>query len=200
MMERGSIFAPDDAFESRLINDPAELSEIVSALKRLGLKIVLTSGSYDLPHKGHWRYLREARKLGDFLVVGVDSDDKVRASKGEFRPVLPALDRAEMVAHTRYADIVTIKPRVEEKWALIKTVRPDILVISTRTKYDDAAKARLGEFCGQVVMLESQAETSTSANVRRLQLETLVPHLMQIRDLADEMIQKAQTPAEREEG
>lgn len=192
MFERGSIFASDDAFKDRLINDPRELEAKVQALKEVfKLKVVLTSGSYDLPHTGHWRYLREARKLGDVLIVGIDSDEKVRKQKGQFRPVLPEMDRAEMVAHTRYADIVTIKPLVAEKWALIKLIRPDVLVISTRNDPDQEKIELLKEFCGEVVVLESQAGTSTSESVRKLQLETLVPHLTQIRDLADEMIQKA---------
>jgi rfaE bifunctional protein nucleotidyltransferase chain/domain len=191
MMDRGSIFSPHDAFEERLILDRDVLREQVAALKALRMKIVLTSGSFDLAHIGHMRYLREARMLGDCLVVGVDSDEKIRHRKGEFRPIIPELERAEMVAHSRYADIITIKQVGEEKWGLIKLVQPDVLVTSKRNDEGEENLKALEEFCGKVIVFESQATSSTSSNVRKLQMETLLPHLTQIRDLADEMIHKA---------
>lgn len=189
MMDRGSIFAPHDAFEDRLITDPELLEQKVRALKILGLKIVLTSGSFDLMHIGHMRYLRKARSLGGCLIVGVDSDEKIRAKKGEYKPVIPELERAEMVAHSRYADIITLKPKDAERWELIKLVRPDILVASKRNEHNEENERGLREFCGELIVLESQATTSTSAQIRKLQRETLIPCLTQIRDAADKMIQ-----------
>jgi D-beta-D-heptose 7-phosphate kinase/D-beta-D-heptose 1-phosphate adenosyltransferase len=188
-MERGSIFASHDAFEERLIIDQDKLQVKIQALKTLGLKIVLTSGSFDLMHIGHMRYLREARKLGHCLVVGVDSDEKIRAKKGEYKPVIPEMERAEMVAHSRYADIITIKPKESERWGLIKLVRPDVLVASKRNEHNPENERALAEFCGELVVFESQATTSTSAQIRRLQRETLIPCLTQIRDSADKMIE-----------
>lgn len=184
-MQRGSILADDDAFESRLILDEEELKNKVQALKTLGLTIVLTSGSFDLTHIGHMRYLREARRQGDILIVGVDSDHKVRARKGKFRPIVPELERAEMIAHSRYVDIVTIKDGGTEKWSLIKAICPDVLVISERTGYEPEQQEGLAEYCKDVRCLEPQAETSTSAGVRRLQLETLRPSLAKIREAVD---------------
>lgn len=186
-MERGSLFSSDVAFENRLILDETELEEKVTAIKRLGLKTVLTSGSFDLAHIGHMRYLREARRLGHVLIVGIDSDAKVRERKGKFRPIVPERERAEMVAHSRYVDIVTIKDGESEKWGLIKLVRPDILVISERTGYDEETQNELRAYCGDIVNLHSQAETSTSAGVRRLQMETLIPSLARIRSALDEI-------------
>jgi rfaE bifunctional protein nucleotidyltransferase chain/domain len=191
MMDRGSIFAPHDAFEERLITDRKVLQSKVKALKTLRLKIVLTSGSFDIVHIGHMRYLREARMLGDCLIVGIDSDEKVRERKGEFRPLIPELERAEMVAHSRYADIITIKQNNEERWELIRLVCPDILVVSKRNERNDENLQALQELCGKVVVFESQATTSTSSRIRRLQMETLIPHVTQIRDLADDMLTKA---------
>lgn len=188
-MERGSIFASHDAFENRLIIDQEKLREQIEALKTLGLRIVLTSGSFDLMHIGHMRYLREARKLGDCLIVGVDSDEKIRAKKGEYKPVIPEMERAEMVAHSRYADLITIKPKDAERWALIKLVRPDVLVASRRNEHNDENERGLSEFCKKLVVMESQATTSTSAQVRRLQRESLIPCLTTIRDAAEKMIQ-----------
>ncbi|HYD92975.1 MAG TPA: adenylyltransferase/cytidyltransferase family protein [Candidatus Paceibacterota bacterium] len=186
-MKRGSIFADDAAMESRLILDEADLLQKVEALKALKAKLVLTSGSFDLPHIGHMRYLHAARMLGDFLIVGIDSDAKVRARKGKYRPIIPELERAEMIAHTRYADIITIKDGGGEKWGLIKLVRPDVLVISERTGYDEATQAELLQYCGKIENLQSQATTSTSAQFRRLQTETLLPNLERIRATVNEI-------------
>jgi D-glycero-beta-D-manno-heptose 1-phosphate adenylyltransferase len=185
-MRHGSIFANDVAFEERLILDEAELTKRIEALRALKLKIVLTSGSFDMAHIGHMRYLREARLQGDILVVGIDSDEKVRDRKGKYRPVIPELERAEMIAHSRYAEIITIKDG-GEKWGLIKLVRPDVLVISERTGYDENTQNELMQYCGKIENLHSQAETSTSAGVRRLQMETLVPGLAKIRGVIDEI-------------
>ena len=186
-MNRGSIFAEHDAFEERLIGDPAKLDLMITSLKALGLRIVLTSGSYDLAHIGHMRYLREARKLGDVLVVGVDSDEKVQARKGKNRPITPEQERAEMLAHSRYADIISIKKQSDEKWALIKLVRPDILVISERAGNTEEARQELLKYCGEIRELESQAKTSTSAAVRKLQVEVLKPNLERMRSLLDDI-------------
>ena len=187
-MNRGSIFASDDAFEDRLIVDEKVLEDKVRALRTLGLRIVLTSGSFDISHIGHMRYLREARRLGDCLIVGIDSDERVRSRKGALRPIIPERERAEMLAHSRYADIITIKDDGTERWSLIKLVHPDVLVVSKRTDYDEGKQEALKEYCSEIVVLESQATTSTSANVRKLQMETLVPCLTQIRDVVDQML------------
>ncbi len=186
-MQRGSFFSNYVAFEDRLILDEKTLVEKVAAIKTLGLKITLTSGSFDMAHIGHMRYLRTARQLADVLVVGIDSDEKVRKRKGEFRPIIPEQERAEMIAHSRYVDIVTIKDGGGEKWGLIKLVRPDFLVISERTGYDEKTQKELLQYCGEIVNLHSQAETSTSAGIRRLQMETLRPGLNKIRKVLDEI-------------
>lgn len=193
MMERGSFFAPHDAFEERFIPEHDALKKIVDACRTFGLKIVLTSGSFDLPHIGHMRYLREARKLGDFLIVGIDSDEKVRSRKrDQYRPVIPELERAELIAHSRYADVITLKLVEDEQWGLIKLVHPDVLVVSERNDSDEKKLAAIKEFCGEIVVLKSQATSSTSASIRKLQTGALIPCLKQIRDLADSMITKTQ--------
>ncbi len=186
-MKRSSIFSEDVVFADRLILDEEQLVKKVMAIKELDLQIVLTSGSFDLPHIGHMRYLREARLRGDVLIVGVDSDAKVRDRKGKFRPVIPELERAEMIAHSRYADIVTIKADGDEKWSLIKLVRPGILVISERTGYDAETMETLAQYCGEIVNLSSQAAASTSASVRQLQTETLRPLLGKLSAIVDEV-------------
>lgn len=168
--ERG-IFGNYSNPEARFIEDHEQLSETVEALKKLfSLSIVLTSGTFDMVHPGHARYLEAARSYGDFLVVGVDSDAKVRARKGPDRPVVPEEERIEMLAHLRSVDILTLKQPDEPKWELIKRVKPDVLVVTQET-YDEETRRQLEEYCGRVECLPPQATTSTSAKIRRLQVE-----------------------------
>src|SRR3712207_9256771 len=101
------IFSEDVKFEERLQPSLDQLSKTVEHLKGIGLKIVLTSGSFDLIHLGHVKYLAKAKREGDVLVVGVDSDAKIRRRKGEDRPMVPEQERLEMLAHQR--------PRSEER-------------------------------------------------------------------------------------
>jgi cytidyltransferase-like protein len=80
-----SLFADASNFEQRFVEDYAKIETTVNALRTLGFKIVLTSGSFDIIHEGHSMYLEAARQFGDFLIVGLDSDEKIRARKGENR-------------------------------------------------------------------------------------------------------------------
>ena len=174
-MERSGILSSDCAPGERCVEDYAELKKIVDSIRGLGGKVVLTSGSFDLAHIGHARYLREARLQGDFLIVGVESDERVQKRKGPDRPVVPQSERVEALTHLRYVDIVTIKNIKDAKWKLIKLVRPDVLIISERTGYSKEKIKALEKSCGKVVNLKSQAETSTSAHLRKMQISVLGP-------------------------
>lgn len=178
------IFGPGSNTERRIITDIQQLQKIVEGLKTLGLKVVLTQGTYDLAHIGHARYFEAAKAHGDILIVGVDSDEKVRARKGPERPVVPEAERMEMLTHMRYIDFVYLKPHVAPRWHLTKAVQPDVL-IATRETYTDEEITQLKNFCKEVLILEPQATTSTSAKIRRMQITTankleeiLVPELM----------------------
>lgn len=161
----------DAAFGGRFVPDYGDLKKIIEHCKGLGLRIVLTQGSWDMLHIGHARYFREAKKHGDLLVVGVDSDEKIRYRKGPERPIVPQEERVEMVAHTRYVDLVALKELKHPKWHLIKTIRPDVL-IATKQTYSKAKVRELKKYCGKVVVMEPQATTSTSAKIRLMQIST----------------------------
>ena len=104
--------------------DRIRLSAKVAIERKNGAKIVLANGCFDLFHAGHIRYLAGAKALGDYLVVGINSDEKVSKLKGENRPFMPERERAEIVAAFRFVDFVTIfnEPTVKE---LICAIRPD---------------------------------------------------------------------------
>jgi rfaE bifunctional protein nucleotidyltransferase chain/domain len=164
------LFADASNFELRYVPDHDRIHAIVGALRTLGLKVVLTSGSFDIIHEGHSMYLEAARCFGDFLIVGVDSDDKIRARKGPHRPAVPESERLRMVTHQRGVGLVTLKHHHDERWRLIKTVRPDVLVATADT-YSPAEIAELEQrYCGRVEVLERMATVSTSARLRRIQL------------------------------
>jgi rfaE bifunctional protein nucleotidyltransferase chain/domain len=151
--------------EARFVPNYETLEAYVNALRVLGMKIVLTSGSFDMVHVGHARYLEKAKEFGDVLVVGVDSDAKVKKRKGESRPIVPEEERVQMLAHMRSVDLVTLKYPDEPQWELIKRIQPDTLIVTKET-YTPETITQLEEICGRVVVLEPQAETSTSAKIR----------------------------------
>lgn len=155
--------------KGQYVSNYAKLTEIIGALRTIGASIVLTQGAFDFIHIGHFLYLEKARQLGDILIVGVDSDEKVRRRKGPDRPIVSEAERVRMLTHVRHVDIVTLKPANSPKWDLIKLVRPDVLV-ATQETYTPAQLKELKRFCGQIVVLEPQATTSTTAKLRRLNI------------------------------
>ncbi len=146
-----------------------QLTKVVKAHRDLEQTIVLTQGTYDMVHVGHGRYLQDAKKRGDVLIVGVDSDEKVRQRKGVGRPIVPEEERVEMLTYFSSVDHVVIKPLQAEKWSLIKLVRPDVLIV-TEEAYTPAQLEQLSQFCGRVEVLSRKALTSTSAKIRRVQM------------------------------
>ncbi|MGA9355287.1 MAG: adenylyltransferase/cytidyltransferase family protein [Terriglobales bacterium] len=102
----------------------AELRRRVLAWRRAGERITLANGCFDVVHVGHIRYLRGARELGGKLVVAVNSDGSVRALKGPGRPVMPAEERAEILAALADVDAVVIFAEKDVR-TIIREIRPD---------------------------------------------------------------------------
>jgi D-glycero-beta-D-manno-heptose 1-phosphate adenylyltransferase len=155
----------------RIIFNAGEIKEIVDQARKKGKKIVLTQGSFDLVHIGHARYCEKAKSYGDLLIVGVDSDEKVRKRKGQHRPIVPQNERMEMLTHLRSVDYVVLKELCDAKFNLIKTIKPDVLV-ATKETYDVETIRKLEEICGKIVVLEPMATTSTTGKIRLMQMNT----------------------------
>ena len=168
---KGDFHYLESNFKHRRVPTHESLSKFITHCKGLGLKIVLTQGTFDMVHIGHARYLEAAKKHGDLLIVGIDSDEKVRERKGPERPVVPEDERLEMLTHLRSVDLVFLKELKHPKWALIKAVRPDVL-IAVKDTYTKKQLKDLKKYCGKVTVLEYQATTSTSAKIRLLQIGT----------------------------
>ena len=115
------------ARSSKLLALPS-LCRRLSSLRRAGKRIVFTNGVFDLLHPGHVRYLRAAKRLGNVLVVGINSDDSVRRlAKGPGRPLVRQRDRAEVLAALEMVDYVVVFSE-DTPYALIRAVQPDVLV------------------------------------------------------------------------
>lgn len=188
------IFSSDAVFGNRWIRSLEELNALVAHLKGIGLRVVLTSGSFDLVHLGHVKYLARAKELGDVLVVGVDSDEKIRARKGPERPLVPEDERLEMLAHQRPVDLLYLKPSEDPRWALIDAVRPDVLVLTTEHGYQADEVERLRTACGRIETVERQTSVTTSERIRQLYMhlgERLGPRLAEVLpDLIESMLRR----------
>jgi D-glycero-beta-D-manno-heptose 1-phosphate adenylyltransferase len=108
-------------------SDMTSLLKYIEMSRRSGKKIVFTNGCFDLLHVGHVRYLQEAQKQGDLLVVGVNSDASVKRLKGSARPIQNESDRAEILLGLKSVDTVIVFTE-DTPETVIKAIRPDILV------------------------------------------------------------------------
>jgi D-beta-D-heptose 7-phosphate kinase/D-beta-D-heptose 1-phosphate adenosyltransferase len=144
------------------------LEEALARVRRSGGKVVFTNGCFDLLHRGHLSLLREARKLGDVLVVGVNSDASARRVKGPGRPVTPEEDRVELLEALPCVNHVVVFDE-DTPEALIRRVKPDLHV-----KGGDHAGNRLieesvvKEFGGEVVVLPLLPGRSASATIEHI--------------------------------
>jgi len=143
-----------------------ELRGRVESWRRAGEQITLANGAFDLLHVGHVRYLRGAKALGGRLVVAVNSDDSVRALKGEGRPVMPAEERAEIVAALADVDAVVIFPELDVR-AIIREIRPDVQAKGTDYTVDSVPeRAVVAEHGGRVEIVGDAKDHSTSEIIR----------------------------------
>ena len=104
-----------------------EAAELAARIRARGGRVVFTNGVFDLLHPGHVRYLQDARRLGDALLVGLNSDASVRANKGPGRPINPEGDRAEILLALECVDAVAIFEE-ETPHEIISRIQPDVLV------------------------------------------------------------------------
>ncbi|MGA7925846.1 MAG: adenylyltransferase/cytidyltransferase family protein [Candidatus Sulfotelmatobacter sp.] len=143
-----------------------ELRERVDEWRRAGERIVLANGNFDLLHVGHVRYLRGAKALGGKLVVAINSDESVRALKGDGRPVMPAEERAEIVAALADVDAVVIFSELDVR-ALIREIHPDIQAKGTDYTVESVPERdAVAEYGGRVAIVGDPKDHSTSATIR----------------------------------
>jgi D-beta-D-heptose 7-phosphate kinase/D-beta-D-heptose 1-phosphate adenosyltransferase len=143
------------------------LADVLKA-RRSGKTIVFTNGVFDLLHPGHVRYLKDARRLGDYLMVGINSDRSVRANKSPDRPITPEGERAEILAALACVDGVVVFDE-DTPHDIIVALQPDVLVKGADWAEDaivgrDIVEAR----AGRVVRIKIHAGHSTSSILEKV--------------------------------
>lgn len=149
--------------------DQGALAAFVRDARASGRRIVFTNGVFDLLHPGHLRYLQAARRHGDLLIVGLNSDASVRRNKGPERPINPEAERAEVLAALDCVDAVSIFDD-DTPAEIIRRVQPDILVKGADWPADQIVGRDTVEAGGGKVILEPvERGYSTTAIVKRIQ-------------------------------
>ena len=131
--------------------EPTKLAPVLQNLQKQGRKVVFTNGVFDLLHLGHVTYLKEARKQGNLLVVGLNSDASVKRIKGPLKPLLPLEERAEMLLALDCVDYVSFFDE-DDPYNVIKTLHPDVLVKGGDWALDKIIGADLVQSWGGKVM------------------------------------------------
>lgn len=145
-----------------------EIRKIAEDLRKQGKKIVTTNGSFDLLHIGHVTYLKEAKKLGDVLIIGLNSDSSVKQYKSDKRPIVPENDRAEMLAALEFVDYVVIFSETDPR-ELLKAIKPDIHVKAADYTMDQIIeKAVVEENGGKVILLPLVKGKSTTNMINKI--------------------------------
>jgi len=144
------------------------LRERVAEWRRKGEQVVLANGCFDLLHVGHIRYLRGAKALGGKLVVAINADESVRRIKGAGRPLMPAAERAEIIASLADVDAVVIFDEPDVR-ALIREIRPDVQAKGTDyTRENVPERDEVRAYGGRVEIVGDAKDHSTTDFLSRL--------------------------------
>jgi rfaE bifunctional protein nucleotidyltransferase chain/domain len=150
------------------ILDERALADALERERGAGRKIAFANGVFDVLHVGHVRYLQEAARVADVLVVAVNSDASVRAIKGEGRPVTPERERAEIVSALRGVSYVTIFEESSPA-RLLQTLQPDFQCKGTDYTADSVPEAEIVRgYGGKVVITGDPKDHSTTELLDRL--------------------------------
>jgi D-glycero-beta-D-manno-heptose 1-phosphate adenylyltransferase len=142
------------------------LKQRVAAWRQAGDSITLANGCFDLLHVGHVRYLHAAKQLGGRLIVAINSDESVRALKGEGRPVMPAEERAEILSALADVDAVVIFPERDVR-ALIREVHPDVHAKGTDYTADTVPERDAVAECGGRIEIVGDPKDHSATQIIR---------------------------------
>jgi D-beta-D-heptose 7-phosphate kinase/D-beta-D-heptose 1-phosphate adenosyltransferase len=140
------------------------LRKIIGNLKREGKRVVFTNGCFDILHVGHIRYLTRARKMGDLLIVGLNTDRSVRTIKGPRRPIVPQEERAEVLAALEIVDYIVLFDE-PDPLRLITALKPHILVKGADWSKGEIIGRDLVEKAGGTVARIPLVPGSSSTNI-----------------------------------
>jgi D-beta-D-heptose 7-phosphate kinase/D-beta-D-heptose 1-phosphate adenosyltransferase len=145
-----------------------QLKALVTKARARGKTVVLTNGCFDLLHRGHLHLIRESKKLGDLLIVAVNSDSSVKKIKGPNRPILPETERAELLAALELVDYVTVFSE-PDPYHIIDELRPDVLVKGSDWAQDRVIGREIVEGDGgKVAIIPLLPSHSTTSIIERI--------------------------------
>ena len=150
------------------ILDEAQLVDALERERASGKRVAFANGCFDVLHVGHIRYLQDAARVADVLVVGVNGDESVRVLKGEGRPVMPENERAEIISAIRGVSYVTIF-RESSPSRLLQTLKPDFQCKGTDYTADSVPEAEIVKaYGGRVVIVGDPKDHSTTELLARM--------------------------------
>ena len=138
--------------------------KIIEEQKKLGKKIVFTNGCFDILHVGHLTYMNEAKRQGDILIVGVNSDESVKRLKGPTRPINSEIDRAEMLSGLKAVDFTVIFAE-DTPMEIIDELKPSIHVKGGDYKKEDLPETAVVEKHGGEVRILNFVEGKSTTNI-----------------------------------
>lgn len=147
-----------------IFTDAGSLAGILAGLRSGDRKVVLANGCFDIIHVGHVRYLEEAADHGDFLVVAINDDDSTRRLKGEGRPVMPALERAEILSAMRFVDYVLIFPD-DTVDGVLRELRPDVHAKGTDYTVETVPEIETAREIGCVTVITGDPKDRSSRGI-----------------------------------
>jgi len=146
-------------------------SELVNQFKQNGKTVVFTNGCFDILHVGHVRYLQKAKKLGDVLILGLNTDSSVKKNKGDSRPINNENDRAEVLLALQSVDYI-IKFDEETPYNLINKIKPHIITKGGDYKPEDVVGKDIVEsYGGRVEIIEFVVGKSTTNIIEKINLK-----------------------------
>jgi len=144
------------------------LKTYLSELKKAGTKIVFTNGCFDILHVGHLRYLKGSRAAGDFLIIGLNTDESVRKNKGHGRPIVPQRERAEMLLGLECVDSIVFFGEVTPK-EIIEFIRPDALVKGAQyAEHEIVGASFVQSYGGRLIRAEMTGGASSTNLIEKI--------------------------------
>ncbi len=151
-----------------MIRNLSDIKKLREKIRTENKKMVFTNGCFDIVHKGHVTYLNQAKTLGDYLIVGINSDDSVRKLKGKDRPVNNESDRAFVIDNLKAVDDVLIFNE-DTPYEIIKEIIPDLLVKGGDWKEEEIVGSDIVKnHGGQVISLQFVKNYSTSILLKKI--------------------------------
>ena len=148
------------------IIDPRNVEVLIEKLRNEEKKIVFTNGCFDIIHKGHIEHLRQARELGDILIIGLNSDDSIRRIKGSKRPINTFEDRAAVLQSLECVNYI-IQFEEDTPTELIRTITPDILVKGGNYTIHEAVGKEFAKEVKILPFIEGYSTTDIIKSIRR---------------------------------